>query len=543
MLYSFLAMLLLLHGMAKAVEIIGETQYTLTCLLPSSVSQALGFQSYTFLKLTQHLTTESIFLEYAIGRDGQIPLSSLIQGFANQPEAVEQYNDWTSSLNLHTRLGVAGVVMGVGMMDWLRGRTDAHILVCRVLDEIRGTNVWVEFRQYLMTFDKDAWQSVARRALERPPLVVTVLDSSIRVELSGSIAYELGATSFQFIKIKHDTPVKYIYDEYIHGIHGQLPSKEFLKVLVKQSREGGINTFEYLAWYSHKLLMLKERINIVLAIKLINRADISLSVVDCVNVIEWAKGSQGLNDFTREVILKKSKEDPEFWKRMIVNFLTQRDLHLKRFYDEVDLPPSIAAVVGRNTYKFLKLGRYTTEEYLIEEYEHGFAGQISLCMNSVSKKSLGAFMKILATYLSKEEFYIWFKNPLMMLEQRVRFDHTLITIGSLIKNVEGISAVDVFRWKRGQESLIIFISTAQIDSFWESPVREYVEEMRSSETRVKQKARPGIKHVKPSPIGVRDCFDDEFLTDVGSVSTIESDDKDMSFLPSHDPEGDGPLMF
>jgi uncharacterized membrane protein len=74
------------------------------------------------------------------------------------------------------------------------------------LDQIRGTTGWVEFGQYLATFDKDAWQSVARRAL-KGTLVVTELDSTIRVELPGSIASELGATNFQFVRIEHDTPI------------------------------------------------------------------------------------------------------------------------------------------------------------------------------------------------------------------------------------------------------------------------------------------------------------------------------------------------
>jgi hypothetical protein len=166
----------------------------------------------------------------------------------------------------------------------------------------------------------------------------------------------------------------------------------------------------------------------------------------------------------------------------------------------------------------LKLGRYTTEEDLIEEYERGIVGQICLGMISISYRVQGAFMEILAKILTKEIFYIWFTDPLMMLEQRVKFDNTLRRIGSLIKDVERNSAKDIFRWKRGQESLIIFISTAQIDSFWEGPVREYVEEMRSSETRLKRKARLGvISHHQKSSSGVPDRFS---FSKIGALRVI-----------------------
>jgi hypothetical protein len=96
--------------MAMAIETI---EYTLT----SSVSHALGLQSYTFLKLTQQLTTESIFTEYTTGLGGQIPLSSLMQGFSIEPESADHYDDWTPSLQLRTRLFIAGAVMGVGLME------------------------------------------------------------------------------------------------------------------------------------------------------------------------------------------------------------------------------------------------------------------------------------------------------------------------------------------------------------------------------------------------------------------------------------------
>jgi hypothetical protein len=131
------------------------------------------------------------------------------------------------------------------------------------------------------------------------------------------------------------------------------------------------------------------------------------------------------------------------------------------------------------------------------------------------------------SHLSINDYRSWYTNPSLNLDVRKVFAQTLILIDMFVKKVRSsISAKDVFRWKRGQESLIKFISTAQIDSFWEIAVKEYIDEMRSSERKARRRAISGASsHHRKSPSCVRGLFEDAILIDECSVGTIERIDQ------------------
>jgi hypothetical protein len=176
MIHAVLSFMLLLPGMVMTVNIIIQTQRTITCDLPTSVSHALGIQSYTFIKLTE-LSTEEIFMEYTKGLVGQIPISNVFRKVADQlaltmtwemRDRFEEIKDWTSALQIQSRCVVAMVVSRVGRMEMLRGRNDAHSIVFRILDGIRGTHDWVEFAAFLETLDDSAWRRVVEEVLAPP---------------------------------------------------------------------------------------------------------------------------------------------------------------------------------------------------------------------------------------------------------------------------------------------------------------------------------------------------------------------------------------
>jgi hypothetical protein len=213
MLNAVLLFMLLLPGMVMAFVIIIETQHTITCSIPSFVSHVLGIQSYTFLKLTnKQLSTEDIFSEYAIGRDGQIPLYKLIQEFANQPEVVvEEYKDWSYSLQLHTREVVAGAVLRVGEIELLQDRVDAHIIVCRILDGIRWTTGWVEFALILVNVEDSVWNGVVDEAF------------FVALDLPQSFALAVGRDKYRFLKLSSEyTSEETLIEEYENGYGGQI---------------------------------------------------------------------------------------------------------------------------------------------------------------------------------------------------------------------------------------------------------------------------------------------------------------------------------
>jgi hypothetical protein len=173
--------MLLLPGMVMTVNIIIETQHAITCSIPSSLSHTLGIQSYTFIKLTEQLSTEEIYIEYTKGLGGQIPISNVFRKVADQlaltttRDMFEEIKDWTSAMQIQERCVVAMVVSRVGRMERLRGRNDAHSIVFRMLDGIRGTNGWVEFADFLETLDDSAWRRVVEEALA-PPVVWDVVE-------------------------------------------------------------------------------------------------------------------------------------------------------------------------------------------------------------------------------------------------------------------------------------------------------------------------------------------------------------------------------
>jgi hypothetical protein len=176
MFHAVLLFMLLLPGMVMAFEIIIETQSAITCSLPISISHALGIQYYTFIKLTEkeQLSTEEIFTEYTKGLAGQIPISTVFRKVADQlaltktRDMFEEIKDWTSAMQIQERCVVAMVVSRVGRMERLRGRNDAHSIVFRILDGIRGTHDWVEFAAFLETLDDSAWRRVVEEVLTPP---------------------------------------------------------------------------------------------------------------------------------------------------------------------------------------------------------------------------------------------------------------------------------------------------------------------------------------------------------------------------------------
>jgi hypothetical protein len=299
--HAVLTFLLLLRGTAMPFETIKETQYKITCTLPASVSNIVGIQYYTFLKLTDNkqLSTESIFMEYTIiGMDGQLPISRLIT--ADQLETTSRWDDWSSTIQIHVRVVVVNAVMRVGKIALLQGRVDAHILVCRILDGIRGTTGWVEFAAYLVNVEDSVWDGVVEEALGRI-LVVTELESTILVELPGSIASELGATSFQLLKIDKTTSTRQIFNEFRYGILGQKTVRDLIHILAHQKDDGKLSQFQHTIWYSHGALMLSERRYIIEAILMIAKADPSLNVSDIISIFEWKRGGESLLEFTHQL--------------------------------------------------------------------------------------------------------------------------------------------------------------------------------------------------------------------------------------------------
>jgi hypothetical protein len=176
----------------------------------------------------------------------------------------------------------------------------------------------------------------------------------------------------------------------------------------------------------------------------------------------------------------------------------------------------------------------------------------------ISNRFLADFQDIMLKLFSINDWHIWFANPSIHLDVRFIFAQTLILIDMLTKERSGFSAKDIFRWKRGQESLIKFISTVQIDSFWESAVREYEEKRRPNEKRARKRARLGMMHAKPlagsldfqdrhSPSSVRDLFAEDMISDDMSMDLIDPVDlilEEQLLLLGPDEDESGPLdMF
>lgn len=82
------------------------------------------------------------------------------------------------------------------------------------------------------------------------------------------------------------------------------------------------------------------------------------------------------------------------------------------------------------------------------------------------------------------EYEAWFNSPLILLNERLMFSKTMRVIETLIKDMEGVSAIGVFRWKRGDENLIKFtrrVGYIPNESFWGDAVSEYIEAVRPAD--------------------------------------------------------------
>jgi hypothetical protein len=172
----------------------------------------------------------------------------------------------------------------------------------------------------------------------------------------------------------------------------------------------------------------------------------------------------------------------------------------------------------------------------------------------ISNRFLADFQDIMLTHLNISEYHALFAKPSIHLDVRFNFAQTLILIDMMFvtKDRSGFSAKDIFRWKRGQESLIKFISTIQIDSFWESAVREYEEERRPNEKRARKRAKLGVIHAKPlagsldlqhwpSPSSVRDLFAEDMILDEISMDPVDLSLDQQPLLLGSDEDESGPL--
>jgi hypothetical protein len=476
------ACLLMPHAiMAVAMLDEEETQTTVTCVLPQSVALSLGVNTFSFLKLTEHSSMEVIFNEYTFGIYRQVPVNDLIKSFNKQA-----HNEWMTddTLQLKARINIFVLVMRVSGLEIIEARQERdRALVFQALSRIRGFRGLMEFTSYLGSLEDSLMNRVFAQALGGP-LVVTVLDATVRVELPGYIASVFGVSSFRFLKITRDTSIKQIFEEGSIGILAQRTSREFMNDLKQLFREGLISISRYEEWCSHQLLLMDERIQIVLAIRVLNRSHPAMSLQDCVKVVERSKGSRDLVVFVREVIKTAGSE---YWNRAMASFMIERrhaqltlSARIIQYHPDicVILPPRIAQDLGFSYYSFIRIDGLTNESALAEEFDGGE----KLLGIFISLTFLETFVGVLMAQekegsLCEEETKAWFSNPWIMLDVRWRFAQAMKDIAA----VTNITATDIFRWKRGTENIADFTRRLDGDSdqsFWLGIVKGYEEEIR-----------------------------------------------------------------
>jgi hypothetical protein len=111
---------------------------------------------------------------------------------------------------------------------------------------------------------------------------------------------------------------------------------------------------------------------------MIAKSDPSLNVSDIISIFEWKRGDESLLEFTHQLShYELFFNSAEFWERATGTFLNLKKPSQSMII--VNLPQSFELAVGRDKYRFLNFSsEYTTEETLINEYEHGYGGQISV---------------------------------------------------------------------------------------------------------------------------------------------------------------------
>jgi hypothetical protein len=378
---TFTTFLLFIHAFmhATSATVLERTNTNITVTLPNPVSKATGVYFYTFQKLTEHSTTKEIYNEYVKGFK-QLPLYKLFSD-VNYQDALErvEIDEWKveySDLKLYLRNAVSvAVVRVIGMNAAFR---QSKSLVFQILDQIRSTTTWDDFTDYLKVLDDLDLNRVVEQALSGR-LAIMELDTTIHIKLPGSLACEFGALSYQFQKIDDSTTIKKVWEEFEYGNNGQKPSKELISLLSRQMDEGGLSSAHVTRW-EIGLLMLKERGAIALSVMAILQYDSSLKESDCFNIMDWKKGSLGMMEFLRSLVVI---DDPEFWGRITFFFMTLRKDEQIKLSDRiiishssaiVKFPQLIADILGINcNFRFIKITHSTVEADLYQEFFLGHA--------------------------------------------------------------------------------------------------------------------------------------------------------------------------
>jgi hypothetical protein len=369
----------------NACYILEETPYIIRCNIPPSVSKTLQIPStFVFLKLSNKTTIQTIFTDYTTGRFDQIDIFRVLEEIQNQISHGQvgsvsrvEFESWAENkaLNLRERYQISRAV--IKLTEPVVAYNTPHLLkpVFDILNRIRGSRGFIEFANLLASIDDAEWIRM-ETAVRASPLRVTEYKSTIRVDLPSSIALELRATSFHLLKIDDNSYVGQIYNEYRRG------SRELIRILEKQRDLGILSLSQYISWYSHKSLMLEERRCIISALKMIKKCDSSLKIYNGIAIFEWIMGSLSLIEFAH-LLMKNG--DPAFWEHAVSSYNSMLDM-ASRDYIEIPLPPMVAAAFESSHYKLVQIKQTTGEEVLVEEYSHGFYGQLSLGISFLSTK-------------------------------------------------------------------------------------------------------------------------------------------------------------
>jgi hypothetical protein len=379
-----LPILLLLPFAVTAVDILNDTQASITVTLPPSVCTSLQIPSSYTIQTLNGKSVEDILKDYVRKLDGidgtrQTPLLLLAREIKTQYEAGNitraEYDMWNGEpFALEARQTILQTVAKLVDMQLARdGRGLTRVDVFCLLDKMRkGRRGWVGYGLFLEARNDNLLRIDALEALAEH-LVVTEQAKTVRVELQESLAREVGSPTVDLIRIDERTTVEEIYTELEHGIWSQIATKDLMRLLIAQNEAGLMSDSQYDAWNLHKSLMKKEREIIIGSFVMIQRIDSTLSVPNMLSIFKWHQGGMALIDFVHTVLMKY---EPGVWRRVCFEFRVKT----LEYISASPLHWTISDPLGATHFNFVRIKPDTDEYVLYEEFVKGLPHQRSLGM-------------------------------------------------------------------------------------------------------------------------------------------------------------------